>query len=62
VRARRSPEAVDAALAQVRANASDVNTNVMPALLGAVNAYATVGEIVDALADVFGRWREDPRL
>jgi methylmalonyl-CoA mutase N-terminal domain/subunit len=34
----------------------------MPALLDAVLAYATIGEVVDALADVFGRWREDPRL
>jgi methylmalonyl-CoA mutase N-terminal domain/subunit len=62
VKARRSPEAVDAALARVRHDAADANVNLMPALLDAVNAYATVGEIVDALADVFGRWVEDPRL
>ncbi|MDQ1520834.1 MAG: methylmalonyl-CoA mutase, N-terminal domain [Actinomycetota bacterium] len=62
VKARRSPETVDAALAQVRHDAADVNTNLMPALLDAVKAHATLGEIVDALADVFGRWREDPRL
>jgi methylmalonyl-CoA mutase, N-terminal domain len=62
VKARRSPEAVDAALAHVRHDAADVNLNLMPALLDAVNAYATVGEIVEALADVFGRWVEDPRL
>ena len=36
--------------------------NLMPALLDAVHAYATLGEIVDALADVFGRWTEDPRI
>jgi methylmalonyl-CoA mutase N-terminal domain/subunit len=36
--------------------------NLMPALLDAVNAYASVGEIADALADVFGRWVEDPHL
>jgi methylmalonyl-CoA mutase N-terminal domain/subunit len=34
----------------------------MPALLDAVRAYATLGEIVDALADVFGRWVETPRI
>ena len=26
------------------------------------DAYATLGEIVDALADVFGRWVESPRI
>jgi methylmalonyl-CoA mutase, N-terminal domain len=62
VKARRTPEAVDAALAQVRRDAADPNVNLMPALLDAVRAYATVGEVADALADVFGRWREDPRL
>jgi methylmalonyl-CoA mutase N-terminal domain/subunit len=62
VKARRAPEAVDAALARVRADAADPNVNLMPALLDAVHAYATVGEIVDALADEFGRWVEDPRL
>jgi methylmalonyl-CoA mutase N-terminal domain/subunit len=32
----------------------------MPAILDAVRAYATVGEIVGALASVFGRWAESP--
>jgi methylmalonyl-CoA mutase N-terminal domain/subunit len=62
VKARRSPEAVDAALARVRADAADPNVNLMPALLDAVHAYATVGEVADALASEFGRWVEDPRL
>ena len=30
----------------------------MPAIHRAVLTYATVGEIMNALADVFGRWRE----
>ena len=34
--------------------------NLMPAIFEAVRAYATVGEIVGALAGVFGRW-EEPR-
>ena len=34
----------------------------MPALLDAARAYATVGETMDALADVFGRYRETPVL
>ncbi len=32
--------------------------NIMPALIDAVKAYATVGEISDALRDVFGEYRE----
>ena len=32
----------------------------MPALLDAVRAYATEGEIMGALADVFGRYTETP--
>jgi hypothetical protein len=32
----------------------------MPSILEAVRASATVGEIVGALADEFGRWTEDP--
>ncbi len=32
--------------------------NVMPVLIEAVKAYATVGEISDALRDVFGEYRE----
>ena len=32
--------------------------NVMPALIEAVQAYATLGEISDALRDVFGEYRE----
>ncbi|MFN2629045.1 MAG: methylmalonyl-CoA mutase [Gaiellaceae bacterium] len=56
VRARRAPAAVDAALAGVRAAAAG-DENVMPAVLAAVRAYATVGEISSALGDVFGYHR-----
>ena len=34
----------------------------MPAVLVAVSAYTSVGEIVNALADVFGRWQETPSI
>ena len=51
-----------AALARVAADAAVSDRNLMPAILGAVNAYATIGEIVDSLASVFGRWTEDPVL
>ncbi len=62
VRARRSGVAVDAALAGVRGAADDPAANVMPAIIEAARAYATVGEIMGALGDVFGRHVETPVL
>ena len=46
----------------VRADAADPERNLMPALIDAVRAYATEGEIMDTLADVFGRYVEKPVL
>jgi methylmalonyl-CoA mutase N-terminal domain/subunit len=60
VKADRDGAAVDAALARVRAAAGEPDVNLMPGLIDAVSTQATVGEIVGALADVFGRYREDP--
>ncbi len=60
VRQRRDGGAVDEALAAVRATAAVADANLMPAIMDAVRAYATVGEVVDALASVFGRWAETP--
>ncbi|HMC51982.1 MAG TPA: methylmalonyl-CoA mutase family protein [Acidimicrobiales bacterium] len=60
VRRSRNDAQVDAALRRVAADASDPGANLMPSVLEAVRAYATVGEIVGSLATVFGRWREDP--
>ncbi len=37
-------------------------SNLMPALIEAVRTYATEGEIIDTLADVFGRHTETPYL
>ena len=62
VRRDRDAGAVDRALARVRADAARPDVNLVPALLDAARAYATLGEVVDALASVFGRWREDPRI
>jgi len=56
VRASRDPARVQAAVAAVTAAASG-SENTMPAILDAVRAYATVGEISDALAAVFGHHR-----
>jgi methylmalonyl-CoA mutase N-terminal domain/subunit len=60
VKADRDDAAVDGALARVRADAAEPDVNLMPGLVDAVSTQATVGEIVGALADVFGRHREDP--
>jgi methylmalonyl-CoA mutase N-terminal domain/subunit len=62
VRADRDSDAVGAALDQVRADATDPERNLMPTLIDAVRAYATEGEIMNALADVFGRYVEKPVL
>ena len=60
VRAGRDPRAVDAALGAVRGDAAEPDVNLVPAILDAVRARASVGEIVGALETVFGRWTEDP--
>jgi methylmalonyl-CoA mutase, N-terminal domain len=60
VKADRDGERVEAALARVSADAADPVVNLMPALLDAVTTHATVGEIMNAMAEVFGRHREDP--
>jgi methylmalonyl-CoA mutase N-terminal domain/subunit len=62
VRADRNPEQVRTSLDAVRAAAAEPTTNVMPALIDAVRVYATEGEIVNALADEFGRYVEVPVL
>jgi methylmalonyl-CoA mutase N-terminal domain/subunit len=56
LRAQRDGAAVAAALARLRAEAAGT-ANLMPAIQAAVEAYATVGEISDAMLDVFGRHR-----
>jgi methylmalonyl-CoA mutase, N-terminal domain len=62
VRGERDAGAVASALTRVRADAAEPTVNLMPALLDAARAYASLGEIVDALASVFGRWVEQPRI
>jgi methylmalonyl-CoA mutase N-terminal domain/subunit len=62
VKADRSAEAVRAALDRVRADAEQAEVNLMPALIDAVDVYATEGEIMDTMAEVFGRYVETPRF
>jgi methylmalonyl-CoA mutase N-terminal domain/subunit len=57
VRAERDPAAWEAALAEVD-DVARSGQNVMPALIEAVKAYATLGEISDRLRAAFGEHRE----
>ncbi len=57
VRARRDSSAVERALEAVRAAALDEEANLMPPILEAVKAYATIGEICGVLRDVFGEYQ-----
>jgi len=58
MRADRDQAAVDAALAEVRRVAADTEANLMPELIAAARTYATVGEVMGALKDVFGGYVE----
>ena len=55
IKARRDGEAANRCRAEVRRGAA-TKENLMPALLEAARARCTVGEIMAALADVFGRY------
>ncbi len=57
LRARRDSSRASAAVAEVERRARS-GENLMPAIAAAVEAYATVGEISDALRRVFGEYTE----
>ena len=59
VRGDRSQAAVDAALADLQ-RAAAIDENVMPHLVECARAYASEGEICDALRSVWGVYRETP--
>jgi len=59
-KARRSPGKVDAALERVREAARHDGAPLMPEIVDAVRSEATVGEICQAMKDVFGGYRERP--
>jgi methylmalonyl-CoA mutase, N-terminal domain len=58
VKRRRDHQAVRRSLARLEAEAADPAVNLMPALIEAAAAYATVGETMGALERVFGTWFE----
>jgi methylmalonyl-CoA mutase N-terminal domain/subunit len=60
VRARRDGAGVERELARLREAAARDGENLMPHLLDAARAHCTEGEIVMALQDVWGDYRETP--
>jgi methylmalonyl-CoA mutase, N-terminal domain len=61
VKAERSAARVKETLAAVERSCKD-GTNVMPPIVDAVKAYASLGEICDVFRKVFGAYREDGRF
>ncbi|UCD72105.1 MAG: methylmalonyl-CoA mutase, partial [Syntrophobacterales bacterium] len=57
VKEEREPSQVKRTLEALR-QAAEGDGNIVPPVLDAVKAYATVGEISDVLRDVFGEYRE----
>ena len=60
VRDRRDESKVNAVLERLRAEAADPEINLMPTLIEAAHAYATLGEIMSTMGSVFGRHVEVP--
>jgi methylmalonyl-CoA mutase, N-terminal domain len=60
LRARRDSAAVEAALTQLKTDGASEGRNLMPPIVDAAKAYVTMGEMCDALRDVWGVWRETP--
>src|ERR671925_421668 len=60
LRARRDSGPAEAALAALKEAAAKEDVNLMPPILEASRAYVTMGEMCDALREVWGVWRETP--
>ena len=60
VRASRDPAAAEAALSRLKEDAAHEDRNLMEPIMDASRAYVTMGEMCDALREVWGTWRETP--
>ncbi len=60
VRARRDSAAVETRLHALKEAAATDGINLMPPIVDAAGDYVTLGEMCDALRDVWGVWRETP--
>ncbi len=56
VKAERSDKDIHRVLESLKI-AAQINDNLLPPILDAVRVYATVGEISDALREVFGEYK-----
>jgi methylmalonyl-CoA mutase N-terminal domain/subunit len=60
LRSRRDSSAAEAALVRLKEDAAHEDRNLMPPIVEASKAYVTMGEMCDALREVWGTWRETP--
>jgi methylmalonyl-CoA mutase N-terminal domain/subunit len=60
VRSKRESAAAESALAALKEGAAKDGVNLMPLIVDASRAYVTMGEMCDALREVWGTWRETP--
>jgi methylmalonyl-CoA mutase N-terminal domain/subunit len=60
LRARRDSAAVESVLTRLKTDAAHDDRNLMPTIVDAARADVTMGEMCDALRDVWGTWRETP--
>jgi methylmalonyl-CoA mutase N-terminal domain/subunit len=60
LRGRRDSAAVESALARLKEDAAHEDRNLMPQIVDASKEYVTMGEMCDALREVWGVWRETP--
>ena len=60
VRARRDSAAVESGLTALREGVSREDVNLMPLIVDGARDYVTLGEMCDALREVWGVWRETP--
>jgi methylmalonyl-CoA mutase N-terminal domain/subunit len=60
LRGRRDSAAVEAALGRLKQAARSPDANLMPPLVDASRSYVTLGEMCDALREVWGTWSETP--
>ena len=60
LKAGRDSAAVEATLTRLKEDAAHEDRNLMPPIVDAAKAYVTMGEMCDALREVWGVWKETP--
>jgi methylmalonyl-CoA mutase N-terminal domain/subunit len=60
VKAGRNSQKVEARLSALKEAAARDDVNLMPLIVDASRDYVTLGEMCDALREVWGVWRETP--